>query len=136
VYELACNYGAGPVKIARIAQVQAIPQRFLELILNELRRGGFVDSKRGSAGGYLLVRPPQSVTVGEIIRFVDGPIGPVECVVGKEGEDCPLYPNCAFLPLWTRAREAVEGVYDTTTFQDLVEGSVGAGRDYVPGYAI
>src|ERR1700681_2404546 len=61
-----------PVKIAGIAQRQKIPQKFLELILASLKQGGFVESRRGADGGYLLARPPESIKVGEVLRFVEG----------------------------------------------------------------
>lgn len=136
VYELSGSYGSGPVKIGRIARAQAIPQRFLEVILSELKRGGFVESRRGNEGGYFLRRPPATLTVGEVIRFVEGPIGPVGCVTAGAGQDCALYPNCAFLPMWKRVRDAVSKVYDTTTFQDLLESRSYASEEYLPCYSI
>lgn len=136
VFELSKSYGGGPVKIGNIAAAQDIPQRFLEVILGELKRGGFVESRRGSEGGYLLVRTPRTLTIGEIIRFVEGPIGPVECVTGTPGENCALYPGCAFLEMWQRVQKAVSGVYDTTTFEDLMESEAASGEEFVPCYAI
>ena len=79
VFELAKRHGEGPTSIREIARAQAIPPKFLELILTELRKGGFVESRRGIHGGYLLPVPPKTVFAGEIIRFVDGPIAPVRC---------------------------------------------------------
>jgi Rrf2 family protein len=121
VFELAKQQGDGPIKISDIARSQAIPTRFLEVILNQLKQGGFVDSRRGSAGGYILTRSASSLTVGEIIRFIEGPLSPVQCIAGSSGEQCPLHNDCAFLPMWERAKEALTGVYDSTSFQDLVE---------------
>ena len=77
VFQLAKEHGGGPIKIADVAEAQAIPPRFLELILGELKQGGFTESRRGKRGGYLLARPPAQITVGDIIRFVEGPLGPV-----------------------------------------------------------
>ena len=119
VFELARRYDQGRVKIAEIAECQAIPVRFLEQILAQLRQGGFVESRRGSAGGYLLARSPSDVSVGDIVRFIEGPFGPVKCT--NEVTDCPLTGECVFLPMWERAREAMASVYDTTTFQDLLD---------------
>lgn len=120
-FELAKQEGQGPVKISDIARTQAIPTRFLEVILNQLKQGGFVDSRRGSSGGYVLTRPASALSVGEIIRFIEGPLAPVQCIAGSSGDQCPLHNACAFLPMWERAREALTDVYDSTTFQDLVE---------------
>ncbi|RJP19465.1 MAG: Rrf2 family transcriptional regulator [Candidatus Abyssobacteria bacterium SURF_5] len=121
VFELAKQQGEGPVKISDIARTQAIPTRFLEVILNQLKQGGFVDSRRGSAGGYILTRSASALTVGEIIRFIEGPLSPVQCITGSSSDQCPLHGECAFLPMWEKAKEALAEVYDTTSFQDLVE---------------
>jgi len=121
IFELAKRQGQGPVKIAETAKAQAIPVRFLEVILNELKQGGFVDSKRGSEGGYMLVRSAAEVTVGDVIRFMQGPIRAVGCLAGGSVDDCPFYGECVFLPMWDKARKAVEDVYDGTSIQDLLE---------------
>lgn len=118
--ELARRYGDGPVKSAAIAEAQGIPQRFLEVILGQLKRAGFAVSERGACGGYALAAPPEELTVGAIIRCVDGPVSPVHCEEDG-GEQCPFEANCVFRPMWDRVQQAVSAVYDTTTFQDLVE---------------
>ncbi len=121
-FELAKRVGQGPVKIAEIAQVQAIPTRFLEVILSQLKQGGFVASQRGSEGGYFLLREPQDITVSDMILFVQGPLGPVGCIAepADSADQCPLYGDCAFFGMWQKARAAVERVYDSTTLHDLV----------------
>src|SRR5579863_5612435 len=73
IFDLAAQPPGEPVKIADIARRQKIPQKFLELILAGLKQGGFVESRRGAEGGYLLARSPESITVGEVLRFVEGP---------------------------------------------------------------
>ena len=80
VYALADHAGPHPLKIADIAEREQIPIRFLEVILNQLKGGGFVQSRRGAEGGYRLARPAEQLTVGEIMRYIDGPIAPVDCV--------------------------------------------------------
>ncbi len=121
IFELAKRNAQEPVKISEIAGAQAIPTQFLEVILSQLRQGRFVASKRGSRGGYFLIRSPSELTVGEVVRFIQGPIGPVECVVDGSRGSCPLYGDCAFLPMWKKVQKAVSDVYDNTTFQDLVD---------------
>ena len=121
IFELAKRYGEGPVKIAEIAQAQAIPLRFLEVILSQLRQAGFVESRRGNDGGYFLSRSPEALTVADVMRFVEGPLAPVGCVGEGGTDDCPLVGGCVFLPMWRKAEEAVAHVYDNTSFQDLVE---------------
>ena len=121
LFELARRDGQGPVKIGTVAEVQSIPPRFLEGILNQLKAGGFVESLRGKAGGYRLLRSPKDNTVGDVIRYLQGPLAPVDCDPGASREPCGLYGDCVFRPLWERAQRALEEVYDTTTLQDLVD---------------
>ena len=136
--ELAVAYEAdqGPVKIAAIAERQAIPPRFLEVILNQLKQGGFVESRRGARGGYALVREPRSLSVGDVVRYVEGPIGPVSCVKSSRGSDCPLREECVFLPLWREVQRAVSKIYDGTSFAELAESWRHQRRSYVPNYVI
>jgi Rrf2 family protein len=136
IFELAKRTGQGPVKIADIADAQAIPPRFLEVILSQLKQAGFVHSTRGNRGGYVLARSPQQLTVGEVIRFVEGPLGPVVCAVDDASSDCPLRGNCVFLPMWEKVKQAISNVYDNTTLQDLVQQEAQKHRAYVPSYAI
>ena len=136
VFELSRRPGEGPVRTSEIAESQAIPAKFLALILRELKQGGFVDSRRGKRGGYLLLGRPDRVTVGEIIRFVDGPVAPVRCVAGSDPPDCPLYGSCAFTGMWSRARDAVNEVFDNTTFQDLIDEGLSAGGQQIANYFI
>jgi Rrf2 family protein len=136
VFELAKRDGQGPVRIADVAGAQAIPARFLEVILAQLKQAGFVQSHRGNRGGYALARSPKDIRVGDIIRFVEGPLGPVNCAVGDSHPDCPLYGNCVFLPMWERVNRAIAEVYDRTTLRDLVQQEALRGERYAPSYAI
>lgn len=122
VFELAKRHPLGqPVSVAEIAETQAIPPRFLEQILAELKQGGFVLARRGAQGGYTLAASPATLTVGDIVRFVEGPITPVQCIVEGGESDCALQEGCVFKGFWERAKQAVETVYDSTSFQDLVD---------------
>ncbi len=136
VFELSRHYGKGPVKIADIARAQAIPPRFLEVILSQLKQGGFVDSQRGSDGGYFLVRDPQILTVGELLRFIQGPISPVACLDEDTSNRCYLYGDCVFMAMWEKVKKAMSDVYDNTTFQDLLNQEEAKMAGYVPSYAI
>lgn len=120
VFELAKRQGTGVIKISDIAEAQAIPTRFLENILNHLKKAGFVESVRGKDGGYLLARSARELTVGEVVRFIEGPLRPVECATGGKKGACSMYGRCVFLSLWKRAEEALEAVYNGTTFEELV----------------
>ena len=138
IFELSQRLERVPVRTADIAEAQAIPPKFLESILGELRQGGFVESRRGARGGYLLLRRPDRVTVGEVIRFVDGPVAPVRCVTEAEPTDCRLYSNggCAFIGMWRRARDAGNEVFDGTTFQDLIDEDPSSAGQCVADYCI
>jgi len=135
VFELAKRPSVKPTPVAEIAAAQAIPPRFLEIILGQLKQGGFVESRRGARGGYFLTASAGELTVGEIIRFVDGPVGPVDCVAAGRDGDCPLLGRCAFMGMWERARDAVTEVYDATTFEGLMKEEQAAG-EYVASYCI
>jgi len=128
--------GKGPVRIAEIAKAQAIPARFLEAILSELKHGGFVESRRGVHGGYLLRASPQELVVGQIIEFIDGPLTPVRCISKDKTDQCPLYGKCSFTDMWTRARDALAQVYDSVTFQELVDNNLASHGEYASNYCI
>lgn len=115
VFDLACREGPQPTKIAEIAARQGIPQKFLELILSQLKQGGFLGSRRGAEGGYFLARPPETITVGEILRHIDGPISPAR----KQSRES-LPDDSPFPELWGEVEEALSSVLDRTTFADLV----------------
>ena len=119
-FELARQSGHEPVTTAKLAEAEAIPEQFLEVIMGELKQGGFVASKRGRKGGYMLAREPREISVGDIIRFIRGPVAPVACVVGDPREICSFGGECVFLSLWRRAYEAASAVYDSTSLEDLV----------------
>lgn len=135
MFELARHQGSGPVRIADIAERQSIPPRFLEGILNQLRQAGLLRSIRGSRGGYELAVAPAEVTVGDMMRVIEGPIAPTECLNEEGGVECPLYGGCAFMPMWQRAADALAAVYDGTTFADLLEEEQRC-REAAPNYVI
>ena len=115
VFDLAGRGGSDPVKIAEIAARQRIPQKFLELILSQLKQGGFLGSRRGAEGGYFLARPPRNITVGDVLRHIDGPIAP-----GRKQQRGNLPPDSPFPEFWQEVGRALSSVIDKTTFADLV----------------
>jgi Rrf2 family transcriptional regulator, cysteine metabolism repressor len=136
LFELARHYGEGPIRIGDIAREQAIPPRFLEGILNQLKQSGLLRSVRGARGGYELARDPGDITVGEMMRITEGPIAPTGCALGQDEDNCPLYPDCAFLPMWRRAGEALSSVYDSTSFADLLAEDRKRQENHSPIYVI
>jgi Rrf2 family protein len=122
--ELAKSRGKGPVKIADIANAQRIPQRFLEVILSQLKASGFVESKRGYYGGYSLVQSPENITINEVYQFIQKPIGSNLCVGCESQEACPFQDECVFFPLWKKVLTSVSNIYEQTTIQDLILGKL------------
>jgi len=120
LFELTLREGEGSIKIADVAKSQAIPQKFLETILVQLKQAGYVRSHRGSEGGYVLSVDPGILTVGDIVRVMQGPTEPVDCLGLQPSESCPLNLDCPFLPMWNEVQEAINNVYDSTTFKSLV----------------
>ena len=112
IFDLASQRPGEPVRIADIARRQKIPQKFLELILASLKQAGFVESRRGAEGGYLLLRQPESLTVGEVVRHVDG--GSLARGRNRRNADTP------FTQMWDEVDQAVSSVIDKTTFADLL----------------
>jgi Rrf2 family protein len=120
IFELAKHLGTGPKKISEIADAQSIPQRFLEVILSQLKASGWVESKRGFYGGYSLKSSPSDISVGDIMRFMQASPNQVECVACISKRDCPFDGNCAFASMWNKVNEAMYKIYDETTIQDLI----------------
>jgi Rrf2 family cysteine metabolism transcriptional repressor len=135
VFELAVREPDKPVKIHQIAAAQDIPPRFLESILNQLRHAGFVDSRRGSEGGYMLSRPAQYLTVGEIIEFIHGPISMVPHE-GKTTRNSTFFGDEAFKRFWQEVNSVVSEICRNKTFADLVEFEQAKRKECVSNYCI
>ena len=116
--ELSLKYGKGPVMVREIAECQEISERYLELILNNLRTSGFVISTRGAKGGYELSKPPSDITVGDVIRALEGPFDVVSCT-SEYG--CEKMENCVTFHVWKEVKEAIEKVLDSITMEELVK---------------
>src|SRR6266404_3466173 len=128
IFDLAAQPPGEPVKIADIARRQKIPQKFLELILASLKQGGFVESRRGAEGGYLLARPASQITVGEVHRFFEG--GQNGASGLKRKQESP------FDDLWRQVDHAVSSVVDQTTFADLQRRWAEKQGRFVPNWDI
>ncbi|MFC1738724.1 RrF2 family transcriptional regulator [Planctomycetota bacterium] len=133
LFELALRDNPAPVKIRRIASAQKIPKRFLEIILSELKHGNFVLSKRGNEGGYMLAKPANNITVGDVISFVEGR--------SKQKIITDLTTQQArgeyvFSRLWEKASQAIANIYNNVTLADLVEQERMMRKDFVLNYAI
>jgi Rrf2 family protein len=123
VFELAKRRDQGPIKINEIAQAQKIPTRFLEIILNQLKHGGLLESKRGFYGGYTLIRSPDEITVGVILRMMDKSSDSLYRITGMVRDDQQFEGSGIFLSMWTKAHRAMIDVLDNTTIQNLLDQS-------------
>jgi len=120
---LGLNYDASVVRIARISENQNVPQRFLEQILNELKSAGVVESRRGVAGGYRLSKPPDRISLAQVIRHIEGPLAPVSCVSEKYYArcSCPDEARCSIRSVMKDVREAIVNILERVTIADLCE---------------
>lgn len=133
ILDMSLHYDEGLTTIQEIAKRIDAPGKFLEQVLLELKKGGFIESRRGKIGGYQLSRPPQEITLGQVIRFVDGPLEPIACI--NEGyAGCGDLHQCAFRPIWQKVFEATSNIVDHITFADLVKQV--AATQTVPTYSI
>ena len=121
IYELAKQNDQGPLKTAQIAEAQAIPVRFLEIILNRLKHAGLLTAKRGYHGGFQLTRSPADITVHDIFQALEGPDGTIVCISCISKSDCPLYGDCAFMPLWEEIQSTIAGICSKTTIKKLLD---------------
>lgn len=115
--DLAAHYGQGPIPSADIARRQAIPEHFLDQVLVTLRRAGLLRSQRGPQGGHLLARPPAKISMGEIVRAVDGPLAPMECLPNPAS--CQLSAGCALRDVWAEVESETARILDATTLDQL-----------------
>jgi Rrf2 family protein len=119
--ELSLRHGGRPLHILEISTAQDIPARFLEQILLQLKRAGYLRSRKGPNGGYTLAKPPGEISVAEVIRVMDGPLAPIDCVSVTAPEVCARERFCGLKGLWKETRDAVAGILEGTTFGDLAE---------------
>ncbi|MGD9912721.1 MAG: Rrf2 family transcriptional regulator [Rhizobiaceae bacterium] len=112
-----------PLFIGDIAREQAIPKKFLEQILLQMKANGLVASRRGKAGGYLLLRPAEDITYGEVLRIVDGPIALLPClsrIAYRRCEDCSDEKTCEIRRVFARVAEASRNVLDGMTIKESI----------------
>ncbi|MFA6560432.1 MAG: Rrf2 family transcriptional regulator [Verrucomicrobiia bacterium] len=117
------NYESDVVRIQNISEERGIPKRFLEQILNSLKSGGFVESRRGVAGGYRLARPPEDITLGALIRYVERSLIPLPLASGKlhRKDNRPDEVQAAIRSVMQEVREAILTVLERMTVADLCE---------------
>ena len=128
--DLAVHNTGELVKIKDISARENISEKYLEQIISSLKKAGYVKSLRGAQGGYMLAREPETYTVGTILRLTEGSMEPVACLE-DEPNQCSRAGECVTLRLWKMLDEAIEGVLDKVTLQDLKDWYEEMGNDYV-----
>jgi len=118
--DMAQSEANNPIATHTIAERQGISERYLEQLMVPLKRAGLVKSIRGSQGGYILGRKPDTITAGDIIRVLEGPIAPVECVSETNPDLCSRADFCVTRDIWSKVRDAITDVLDSYTLEDLV----------------
>lgn len=119
MFDLAQRFGTGPEPLTAIAERQDLSELYLEQLASPLRKAGLIVSQRGAAGGYRLSKPPNQISIGEILRVTEGAVAPAECVL--ENSDCDFAQTCAMHKLYARMRDSINDVVDHTTLADLVD---------------
>jgi Rrf2 family protein len=123
LFTLVEFHGHGPIPIRELARRNQVPKRFLEHILLDLKSQGWVDSTAGIRGGYQLAKDPGKITLGEIVRFFDGLIAPIDCVSVSHYTRCEQEPVCRFRRVFLEARNFVTALMDQSTLADVAKGS-------------
>lgn len=136
---LARQHPKGPVLISEIADSERIPRKFLEQILLDLKNNGFLQSKKGKGGGYFLSRSPREIVLGKVIRIFEGPLAPVSCVsqtAYHRCEECRDENTCGIRAVMKDARDAIAGILDKTTLEDMVQRAANLDQMKIHNYSI
>lgn len=118
MFQLALYHGEGPITLKQIAEEQNLSESYLEQLFSTLRKDGLLNSVRGAQGGYLLSKEPNKITVGNILRSLEGDLSPSDCVTGDE---CENEYNCVTKTVWERIKNSIDEVVDSITLQDMIE---------------
>ena len=128
--DLAMHCETEAVSISCIAMRQGISESYLEQLMGKLRKAGLIVSVRGAQGGYRLAKEPKEYTVGMILRLTEGNMNPVACLE-DEINQCERADSCVTLRLWTMLDDAIKGVIDRVTLQDMLDWSQEKGDNYI-----
>lgn len=120
---IADKVGRPLVRVAELAKAEDLPVKFLEQVMQQLREAGFIESERGKHGGYRLARPAAEITIGGVVRLIDGPLAPIGCVsqTAYAPCNCPDEAHCGLRMLMLDVRNAIAAILDRYTLGDVVE---------------
>jgi len=116
--DLALHHGRGPVSLREVCERQEVSESYLENLMTPLRTAGLVRTERGYGGGYFLGRDPSEITLGDVVRAVDGSLAPVPCV--DDSELCHRSAHCVTRVIWERLKQTMEAVLDGVTLATMV----------------
>ena len=121
MYDLAMHHGEGPISLKSVALRQGISEHYLEQLMGTLRKAGYVKSIRGAQGGYTLTKEPADISVGDIIRVMEGPIAPVDCLLtdAVNNDYCKRAGFCVTRGVWAKVRDSITEVLDSISLADL-----------------
>jgi Rrf2 family transcriptional regulator, cysteine metabolism repressor len=119
MFELARKYGSGPVSVKDISELQQIPEAYLEQLFMPLKKAGIINAARGAQGGYTLSGEPASISVGSIIRALEGPISIADCLE-DDGGGCERGNTCPGKIIWEKIYKSINGVIDSLTLADIL----------------
>nr|WP_284707737.1 Rrf2 family transcriptional regulator [Sporomusa sphaeroides] len=131
MYDLALHYGQGAISLKSVAQRQGISEHYLEQLMGTLRKAGYVKSVRGAQGGYALTKDPAEISVGDVIRTMEGPIAPVDCLLADDASRtfCERVDICVTRGVWAKVRDSITSVIDSITLADLCNEEKGQGDE-------
>jgi Rrf2 family protein len=136
ILDLAMNYNNSVTPIKDISRRQDIPERFLEQIITILKGANYVKTVRGPRGGVRLAKDPGRISVGEIIRLIEGPTSPISCVSKTGYSHCDFEKRCAFHAMFREIRDKINAVVDETNFAEMVKRTRDIEGEAVPDYMI
>lgn len=120
MFQLAISQGDGPIPLKQIAEKQNLSENYLEQLFSTLKKDGLLNSVRGSQGGYLLSRPPEEITVGNVLRSLEGELSPSDCILDGEN-DCEREMICVTKNVWIKIKTSIDDVVDSITLKDMIE---------------
>ncbi len=130
-FDLALHYGSEPIPLKNISQRQNLSDPYLEQLIAILRKDGLVTSVRGAQGGYMLSRAPSEISVGDILRSLEGPMAPAECVLDDYDKECIKVDSCVTRMLWEKIMDSINSVINSISLQDMVDDYKRIGKEYI-----
>jgi Rrf2 family cysteine metabolism transcriptional repressor len=121
MFYLAVHHGEGPIPLKHVAERQGISEHYLEQLAAGLRRAKLIKSVRGAQGGYMLSKHPKDITVGDVLRALEGPLAPADCVIEGEHVECDYASFCVTRSVWEKIKNGFNEVVDSITLQDMCD---------------